>query len=47
LGQFLGARNRQQWVRAVQDEPIQRLRSDGAAMDATILEQLRALGYAQ
>ena len=45
LGQFLGARNRGQWMRAQQDE-VAPLESQSAEMDETIRAQLRALGYA-
>jgi arylsulfatase A-like enzyme len=45
LGQFLGARNRGQWLRARQDE-VQALEAEDAEMDETIRAQLRALGYA-
>jgi arylsulfatase A-like enzyme len=45
LGQFLGATNRGQWTRAIQD-PVGPLEQESAEMDDTIREQLRALGYA-
>lgn len=45
LGQFLGARNRGQWLRARQDE-AQSIEVENAEMDDSIRAQLRALGYA-
>lgn len=45
LGQYLGAQNRGQWLRARQD-PAQALEAESAEMDETIRAQLRALGYA-
>lgn len=45
LGQYLGAENRGQWLRANQDA-ARALDVEEAEMDETILEQLRALGYA-
>ena len=45
LGQFLGARNRGQWLSA-QQEALGPLEAESAEMDETIREQLRALGYA-
>lgn len=45
LGQFLGARNRGQWLSAHQQE-LAPLEVESAEMDETIREQLRALGYA-
>ncbi|MEZ4335929.1 MAG: sulfatase [Sandaracinaceae bacterium] len=45
LGQYLGATNRGQWLRAQQDS-LGPLEQESADMDDTIREQLRALGYA-
>jgi arylsulfatase A-like enzyme len=45
LGQYLGAQNRGQWLRARQDEAAA-LEAENAEMDDTIRAQLRALGYA-
>ena len=45
LGQYLGAVNRGQWLRAQQDA-LGPLEAENAEMDDTIREQLRALGYA-
>jgi choline-sulfatase len=45
LGQYLGARNRAQWLRAQQDE-ARALETENAEMDDTLRAQLRALGYA-
>lgn len=45
LGQYLGAQNRGQWLRARQDE-VGELEAESAEMDATIRAQLQALGYA-
>ena len=46
LGQFLGATNRGQWLRARQDE-VQALEAGEAEMDEVTRAQLRALGYVQ
>ena len=46
LGQFLGATNRGQWLRARQDE-VQSLEAGEAEMDEVTRAQLRALGYVQ
>lgn len=46
LGQFLGAQNRGQWLRARQDE-VQSLEAGEAEMDEVTRAQLRALGYVQ
>ena len=45
LGQFLGAQNRGQWLRAHQD-PSTSLRQENAQVDDQLRAQLRALGYA-
>lgn len=45
LGQYLGAQNRGQWLRARQDA-AQELEVESAEIDETMREQLRALGYA-
>ena len=45
LGQYLGAQNRSQWLRARQDAAAA-IESENAEMDETIRAQLRALGYA-
>ncbi|MCB9591465.1 MAG: sulfatase [Sandaracinaceae bacterium] len=45
LGQYLGATNRGQWLRA-QQEALGPLETEEADMDDTIRAQLRALGYA-
>ncbi len=45
LGQYLGAHNRGQWLRA-QQEAAAALETEQAEMDDTIRAQLRALGYA-
>jgi arylsulfatase A-like enzyme len=45
LGQYLGAQNRAQWLRARQDATAA-LEAEQAEMDDTIRAQLRALGYA-
>lgn len=45
LGQYLGAQNRGQWLRARQDA-AGALEAESAEMDDTIRAQLRALGYA-
>jgi arylsulfatase A-like enzyme len=45
LGQYLGAQNRGQWLRA-QQEAAAALEAEQAEMDDTIRAQLRALGYA-
>ncbi len=45
LGQYLGAINRGQWLRARQDA-VGPLETESAEMDETIRAQLRALGYA-
>jgi choline-sulfatase len=45
LGQYLGARNRGQWLRAQQTEARQ-LQQENAVIDDTMREQLRELGYA-
>lgn len=44
LGQFLGASNRGQWLRARQDE-VRSLEAESAPMDDELRAQLRALGY--
>ncbi len=45
LGQYLGAKNRGQWLRAHQEQGAV-LEAENAEMDETIRAQLRALGYA-
>jgi choline-sulfatase len=45
LGQFLGARDRRNWLRANQGQGV-KLERENAAIDETLREQLKAIGYA-
>jgi choline-sulfatase len=45
LGQFLGARDRRNWLRANQGQGV-KLEKENAAIDETLREQLKAIGYA-
>jgi arylsulfatase A-like enzyme len=45
LGQFLGARDRRNWLRATQGQGV-KLEKENAAIDDTLREQLKAIGYA-
>jgi choline-sulfatase len=45
LGQFLGARDRRNWQRATQGQGV-KLEKENAAIDETLREQLKAIGYA-
>lgn len=46
LGQYLGARDRGQWLQSEQQDGT-RFQTENAEMDQTIRDQLRALGYLQ
>jgi arylsulfatase A-like enzyme len=45
LGQFLGARDRRNWLGAGQGQGV-KLERENAAIDDTLREQLKAIGYA-
>jgi len=45
LGQFLGARDRRHWLGGSQGQGV-KLEKENAAIDDTLREQLKAIGYA-
>jgi hypothetical protein len=46
LGQFLGAKDRRNWLSAEQKEPAVELKQEATEIDEKTREELKALGYA-